>query len=304
MQVMNERAAVVVRAPVVRADGLALVAGILTVTLWGSAFVGIRSAGVHFSPGSLALGRLLVSSALLGAVALVRREPLPARRDLVVIAAYGVLWLGVYSVALNAAERIVDAGTAALLVNVGPLIIAVLAGALLHEGFPRSLFSGLAVAFTGSVMIGFATAQSGGRAIIGIAFLVIATLAYSVSVILQKVVLARVSPFQVTWLGVLAATLVCLPFAPSLLAEAPRAGAAAGWLVYLGALPTAAGFAMWTFALRRTNAGRMGSLTYLAPVVAVLLSWILLGETPPWLALAGGVLCLAGVYVARRRPTS
>ena len=50
----------------------------------------------------------------------------------------GVLWLGVYNVALNAAERRVDAGTAAMLVNVGPILIAILAGTLLHgEGFPR-----------------------------------------------------------------------------------------------------------------------------------------------------------------------
>ena len=44
----------------------------------------------------------------------------------------------------------------------------------------------------------------------------------------------------------------------------------------------------------------MGSLTYLAPPIAILLSWLLLGETPPGLAIAGGALCLGGVVVARR----
>jgi hypothetical protein len=58
---------------------------------WGSAFVGMRSAGHALSPGALALGRLLVSTAILGSVALVRREPLPAGRELLSIAAYGVL---------------------------------------------------------------------------------------------------------------------------------------------------------------------------------------------------------------------
>ena len=47
----------------------------------------------------------------------------------------GVLWFGAYNVALNAAERHVDAGTAALLVNVAPMLIAVLAGVMLKEGF-------------------------------------------------------------------------------------------------------------------------------------------------------------------------
>jgi drug/metabolite transporter (DMT)-like permease len=125
----------------------ALLAGLVTVVAWGSAFVGIRSAGHSLSPGSIALGRLLVCSALLGAVALWRREPLPRRRDLLTIAAHGVLWLGVYSVSLNAAERRADAGTAAMLVNLGPILIALLAGLVLHEGFPCGLFAGLALAF-------------------------------------------------------------------------------------------------------------------------------------------------------------
>jgi hypothetical protein len=59
----------------------------------------------NISPGARALGRLVVSSAVLGTVGLIRREPLPHRRDLLAIAAYGVLWLGVYSITLNAAER-------------------------------------------------------------------------------------------------------------------------------------------------------------------------------------------------------
>ena len=64
----------------------ALVAALGTVVLWSSAFVGIRSAGRSLSPEALALGRLLVSSVALGAFAAVRRERLPARRDLARIA--------------------------------------------------------------------------------------------------------------------------------------------------------------------------------------------------------------------------
>ena len=286
----------------VRTDVAGLVAGLVTVTLWGSAFVAIRAAGDALSPGALALGRLVVSSAVLGTVALVRREPLPRRRDLLAIAAYGVLFLAVYSVALNAAERRVDAGTAAMLINTGPILIALLAGIFLREGFPPGLFAGCAVAFGGCVMIGFATTQSGTRAGLGILLLVVAAFAYSFAVVVQKPVLARVSALQVTWLGCAAATVACLPFAPTLATEAANADATAiGWTIYLGVMPTALGFATWAFALRRTSAGRTASLNYLIPLVAILLGWALLGETPPWLAAAGGALCLAGVYLARRR---
>jgi drug/metabolite transporter (DMT)-like permease len=159
MTTRDETAAPAVAIPM---DMAALVAGLVTVAAWGSAFVGIRSAGHALSPGALALGRLLVSTAILGSIALVRRDPLPGRRALIAIAAYGVLWLGIYTVVLNAAERRVDAGTAAMLVNTGPILIAIFAGIFLRESFPPGLFAGCAVAFGGVALIGVATA--GARA--------------------------------------------------------------------------------------------------------------------------------------------
>jgi drug/metabolite transporter (DMT)-like permease len=284
-----------------RTDVGALGAALVTVTVWGSAFVAIRDAGQSLSPGSLALGRLLVSVVVLGVAASIWRAPLPQRRDVLAIAAFGVLFLGVYSVALNAAERRVDAGTAAMLINTGPILIAILAGVFLHEGFPRWLFAGCAVAFAGCVLIGLASSQAGSRAGLGIALLIVAALAYATAVVIQKPVLARASPLQVTWLGCAAGTVVCLPFAPTLAGELGNAGATGiGWMVYLGLAPTALGFATWAYALRRMSAGRLASLAYLIPVVAILLGWALLGETPPWLAAIGGALCLAGVALARR----
>lgn len=286
-----------------RLDPAALIAALVTVMLWGSAFVAIRAAGETFSPGAIALARLLVSSAALGAVAAVRREPLPRPRDLAVIAVYGLLWLGVYSVTLNAAERLVDAGTAAMIINTGPILIAVLAGAFLREGFPRRLFAGCAVAFGGCVLIGLTSLGSGPGAGAGIGLCVIAAFAYAIAVVVQKPVLSRVAPLQVTWLGCTAAAIACSPFAPQLVYQVAHARPGAlGWLVYLGAGPTALGFATWTFALRRSKAGQLASVTYLIPVVAIAGGWALLGQVPPWLALAGGALCLAGVYVASRQP--
>lgn len=273
-------------------------AALLTVTLWASAFVGIRSAGHHFSPGALALGRLLVSSAALGTLVLVRREPLPQRRDLVPIALCGALWFGLYNLALNGAERRVDAGTASMLVNTGPILIAILAGVLLREGFPRKLVVGFAVAFPGVIVIGAATSH--GLAPSWGALLCLAAAAlYAAAVVLQKPVLARVSPLMLTWLACMVGTVVCLPFTGQLVhAHAPASSW--GWVGYLGIAPSALGFLAWGYALSRTTAGRMGATTYLVPPIAIVLGWLLLGEVPPGLAIAGGALCLAGVAVARR----
>ncbi len=288
-------------APLERERMLALGAALLTVVLWASAFVGIRSAGRDLSPGALALGRLLVASVALGAIALARREGLPSRRDLPGIALFGVLWFGLYSVALNQAERSVDAGTAAMLVNVGPILIAVLAGVVLGEGFPRTLLAGCAIAFAGAIVIGIATADHGVVPSWGAVLCIVAAFAYAGGVVTQKPLLARVTPLQATWLAAVAGTLACLPFAGSLWHDASSARASAiGWTIYLGVVPTAIGFIAWAYALSRTTAGRMGSTTYLVTPIAILLGWTLLGETPPALALLGGTLCLVGVAVARR----
>jgi len=284
-----------------REELVALGAALVTVTLWASAFVGIRAAGDDFAPGALALGRLLVGSAVLGVLVLARREPLPCRRDLPPILACGLLWFAFYNVALNAGERRVDAGTAAMLVNVAPVLIAVLAGVLLGEGFPRALLAGCGVALAGVALIALAT-RSGGASAWGAALCLAAAAAYSVALIVQKGVLRRVSALQTTFLCCLTATVALLPFAPRLADDMTAAPASSvAWVAFLGAFPTAVALTTSAYALARMDAGRLGVATYLVPPISILLGWALLAETPPALALGGGALCLLGVAVTRRR---
>lgn len=268
--------------------------------LWSAAFVGIRAAGDDLSPGALSLGRLVLGSALLGTFVLLRREPLPERSDLPLLFVVGVGWFGLYNLALNEAERRVDAGTAAMLVNIGPILIAVLAGVVLREGFPRPLLTGCVIAFAGVVVIGVATSD-GGAAGWGAALCVLAALSYSIAVVAQKPLLSRVSGLSVTWLACTIGAAVCLPFALQLVHELGRAdGSSIAWLVFLGIFPTSVGFLTWAYALSRTSAGKMGATTYLVSPIAILIAWAMLGETPPELALLGGALCLVGVAIARR----
>jgi len=272
----------------------------VTVVLWASAFVAIRYADRQLTPGALALGRLLVGAVALGLLVLIRREPLPGRRQLIGIAVCGVLWFGVYNVALNAAETRIDAGTAAMLVNIGPILIAIFAGLILREGFPSRLFAGCLVSFAGAVVIGVATSRHGLHESLGAVLCVLAAFAYAGGVVAQKPVLRHASPLAVTWLACTIGAISCLPYAGSLGHGLGRAGGSTIlWMVYLGVAPTAIGFVTWAYALARTTAGRMGSTTYLVPPLALLFGWAFLSEVPPLLVLPGGALCLAGVAVAR-----
>ncbi len=73
-------------------------------------------------------------------------------------------------------------------------------------------------------------------------------------------------------------------------------------VVYLGLFPTTLGFTTWAFALARTTSGKMGATTYAVPGLVVAMSWLILGQVPRWLTIAGGALCLVGVAVSRSRP--
>jgi len=270
------------------------------ICLWASAFVTIRFADRELSPGALALGRLLVGSAALGILVLVRRTPLPNGRELAGIVVCGVLWFGVYNVALNAAEHRVDAGTAAMLVNIGPILIAILAGAILHEGFPPRLLGGCLVSFAGAVVIGLATSRHGLHESLGAVLCLVAAVAYAGGVVAQKPVLRHASPLSVTWLACTIGAISCLPYAGSLVHGIGHAGGSTvAWMIYLGVAPTAAGFVLWAYALARTTAGRMSSTTYLVPPLALMFGWAFLSEVPPALVFPGGALCLAGVALAR-----
>jgi len=301
-------------------DRRAAVAAVVTVLLWASAFVGIRDLADAFSPGSIALARLMVGTLLLGALLWRRGWSPVSRRDVVLIALSGVCWLPLYNLALNEAERHVDAGTASMLVNTGPILIALFAGLFLGEGLPRRLLVGLGIAFAGAIVIGVATSQaSAGQGsadeLGGIVLCVVAAVAYAMGVTLQKPATRNLPALQLTWLAFAVGLLVCLPFLPGLASEVaavaatPVAATKVGWLLYLGIFPTSIGFTTWAYALARTTAGRLGVTTYLIPPVAIGISWVLLGEVPPPLALLGGALCIGGVVVVRaqglrRRPAT
>lgn len=277
----------------------------VTLLLWASAFVAIRYLGDDFSPGALSLGRLLVGALCLAAVALPRGLPRPRGGDLLRIVTIGVLWFGVYNIALNEGERRVDAGTAAMLIQVSPVFIALLAALFLSERFTVYLAIGLGLAFSGVAIIAFSTSPGGNSDVVGVLLCLVSAVVYSVSLVLQKPLMSRMAAVHVVWLACTVGAVACLPFAGRLWQETADAPAASIlWLVYLGVFPTAIAFTTYAFALQHMSASSLGVTTYLVPPLTIVMGLVFLGEVPPTMAYAGGVLALVGVAVARRKPRS
>lgn len=285
-----------------RVDKGAVAAATITVVLWASAFVSIRSAGAEYDPGALALGRLLSGTVVLGVLWAIRREGLPPRAAWPGIVTAGVLWFGAYMVALNWGEQLVDAGTASLVVNIGPILIALLGGWLLKEGISPRLVVGMAVSFAGAAVVGLSMSGEGRASVGGVLLCLVAAVTYAAGVVSQKPALRHASALQFTTFACGIGALACLPFAGQLAEQAADAPAGATLnMVYLGVFPTALAFTTWGYALARTSAGKMGATTYAVPALVVAMSWLFLGEVPGLVTLAGGLLCLAGVAVSRSR---
>lgn len=279
-----------------------LVAVVVTILAWASAFIVIRGTAPYFSGGGLALGRLLVGTVLLGVVVLIgHRWVAPTRREWLQLAGFGVFWFGAYNVFLNTAEQTIDAGTTAMIVGVGPILIALGGALFLGEGRQKWLGIGAGVAFVGVILIGV---SSGGMHFgLGVLWALGAAVTYAAGVLLQKPTLRRLPNAQVTFLGAAIGMLACLVFAGSLVHDLQAAPPLAiVGVVYLGAIPTALAFSTWAYALYRMPAGQLGVTTYVVPPIAIVLGLIVFGEVPAPLAIVGGAVCLAGVALSRIRP--
>lgn len=128
----------------------------------------------------------MTGALVLGAILLVRREGLPGRGAWRGIITSGVLWFGLYMVALNWGEQEVDAGTAAMLVNIGPILMALMGARMLGEGLPRRLLLGMGISFSGAVVVGLAMSGHGSSSVLGVALCLLAAVVYALGVVSQK----------------------------------------------------------------------------------------------------------------------
>ena len=116
---------------------------------------------------------------------------------------------------------------------------------------------------------------------------------------------ARYRAVEVTAFSTWAGTLPLLIFAPGLPADVADAGAGSLWAaLYIGIFPAAIAYAQFSYAVSKLPVTLATTFLYAVPVFSLFFSWLLLGEVPSSLTLAGGAVALSGIAVvayAKRR---
>jgi drug/metabolite transporter (DMT)-like permease len=277
------------------------------VLLWAGAFAAIKhllEAGL--SGPEIAAGRYILAAPGFG-VALRASGGLPgvSRRDLLRIGAAGVLTVAVYHLALNAGEVHTTAGTAAVVVGTAPAITLALAVVLGLERFSGWRAAGLAVAFSGVLVV--ITLGAGQHlsldATSGPLLVLVSAVSFALYNVLVKPLVGRLGTIPVSSAASLLGTVPLLAVVrPSTLGDVSRLdGTDAALLLYLGLACTLFAYIGWTISLGRLDASRTVAYLYGVPPLAVLIGALALGEDVTGWLLVGGALVVGGVALAQVR---
>ncbi|WP_201400213.1 DMT family transporter [Kaistia sp. 32K] len=286
------------------ADWVGLAAIATTIVGWASAFAAIRVGLTALTPVELAAARYLSAAVPAGLYLLIARPPLPSRRDFVRLVVIGVLFISAYAVLLNTGEQTIAAGPAAFIIQINPILVALIAMPLLGERFGPGGWIGTLVSFLG---VGFIAYGSGDGLGLNVGALLIlgAAVCTSISTILQKPLLGRMPALAVTaWVLLLGSLPLTLAIPETIAALKVAPPLVVGSIAYLVVLPTVIGYLTWAIALKRFPAAQASNFLYCIPPTATLIGFLWLGEVPSVVGLLGGAMSIGGVLIVnltRRR---
>lgn len=301
LQSRHDRRVMVRRSALPRISLLALI--------WGSSFLWIKLADRGFSAVEVTLARLALGAAVLWAVVAVRRVPLPRSAGLWAhIAAAALFGNAVPYLMFALAEQSVNSSTAGIINATTPLWTVILALAVRHQkAITGRQAAGLLIGFAGGLLIfapwntASALVSAGGLECLA------AAVSYAISYIYMDRFLARrgISAVALSACQLLAAAIMLAIVLAITGARAPHFTAVSvAAVAVLGIAGTGIAYVLNYQIITSEGATVASTVTYLLPVVAIVLGVLVLSESLTVLTLAGIALVLAGVALTRHRKTS
>jgi drug/metabolite transporter (DMT)-like permease len=290
-----------------RKDKAALVEAslLLAVLFLGTNPVAVKVAVAEFPPIPFVAMRFTLAGLLLFVlVALLEpREGRPGRRDLLSLAAVGLVGVGANNVAFTLGVSMTTASETALIYAAVPIWGILLGLALGLERPTRWGILGVCLAFLGVAVVVYG-GLTGNTSLLGNLLVVVATVCWGSYAVLSLPLLRRHSPLVVASYTMLFGGLGALPLAlPGFLDAGWVEASARTWeaLAYSTLLVAAFGFWAWQRGVSQVGANRVLVYQYLITLVGVAAGVLLLGESLTANKVLGGAVILLGVYLARRR---
>jgi drug/metabolite transporter (DMT)-like permease len=170
----------------------------------------------------------------------------------------------------------------------------------LGERLSPRVFFGLAVAFSGASMVALGAAN-GLTLDRGAVLVLLAAVVQALYFALQKPMLGRFGALELTTRSIWCGTLLLSFFLPELASTVRQAPLSSTLVVvFLGVGPTCFAYLAWAYIVSKMSVSRAVGYLYLVPALALGIGFLVLGETPSLLALAGGAVTILGVILVRK----
>ncbi|MGH7605209.1 MAG: DMT family transporter [Gemmatimonadaceae bacterium] len=276
----------------------------LMAVIWGVNFVVVKYATEVFSPVAFTGLRVGTVAIFLLAVALTTRRRSLARRDVIGLLLMGVLGNGIYQLFFVNGVARTRAGNAALIVAAAPAFIALVARMRGMERLKAISLVGIALSVFGValVIIGSANSSAGETTLLGSVLVFLAVICWTFYTIGLQPYTERIDVIQLS-----AATMVggAIPLiiasTPALIATNWSAIGVGGWLalLYSSVISMGVAYFFWYRGLRVLGPTRTAVYSNLQPLVALLVAWAFLSETPTIFQGVGAATIVAGVFLTR-----
>jgi drug/metabolite transporter (DMT)-like permease len=276
--------------------------------VWGSSFLWIKIALREIGPFTLVAFRLLFGLIGLGIVMRVQHQSLP--RDRRMLLSYS--FMGVFNVALpftliSWGETRIDSALASVLNGTVPLFTTVIAHFWLHDEkitLPR--ITGLTVGFIGVVVLVSRDLSPGSThsSLWGQAAVLAAAMSYATAVTFSRKYLRGQPPVVQSTMGLLIAGALQWCVAPIVERPLHIPTAPITWLAlaWLGLLGSCLAYLLYFHLINTWDATRTSMVTYVLPVIGLILGVIFLGEKADWRLVLGSALVVGGIVVVNLKP--